>query len=159
MVLSNNIKVFELPFKIDTVSQLFQIEVRLPRLIPPLVVLSSKLPCASVWQALIQLEQLKSELQRQAERLQKELAAQQEKRASEREAMQTEFSAEREGARAKVPWPLRRPRLGRRARGDVRVVPGLQFSTELCILKSCKESHFAYNLEFMKCFYFPCVSP
>ncbi|KAF6073664.1 SHH signaling and ciliogenesis regulator SDCCAG8 [Phyllostomus discolor] len=52
--------------------------------------------------ALIQTEQLKSELQRQAERLGKELAAQQEKRASEREAMRTEFAAEREDTRAKM---------------------------------------------------------
>ncbi|XP_045715901.1 serologically defined colon cancer antigen 8 isoform X1 [Phyllostomus hastatus] len=52
--------------------------------------------------ALIQAEQLKSELQRQAERLGKELAAQQEKRASEREAMRTEFAAEREDTRAKM---------------------------------------------------------
>ncbi|KAM5301146.1 serologically defined colon cancer antigen 8 isoform 3-T4 [Glossophaga mutica] len=52
--------------------------------------------------ALIQTEQLKNELERQAERLGKELVAQQEKRASEKEAMKKEFAAEREDSRSKM---------------------------------------------------------
>ena len=85
----------------------------------PVIFLNSKLPSDSVWQALIQTEQLKNELERQAERLGKELAAQQEKRAFEKEAMKKEFTAEREDMRSKVLhsvcWLLR----GRRAWGNV----------------------------------------
>ncbi|XP_037678150.1 serologically defined colon cancer antigen 8 isoform X2 [Choloepus didactylus] len=52
--------------------------------------------------ALIQCEQLKNELERQAERLEKELASQQEKRAFEKEMMKKEITKEREGMEAKV---------------------------------------------------------
>ncbi|ELK34935.1 Serologically defined colon cancer antigen 8 like protein [Myotis davidii] len=47
-------------------------------------------------QALIQCEQLRGELERQAERLEKELAAQQEKRASDKELMKSELTKQRE---------------------------------------------------------------
>lgn len=53
-------------------------------------------------QALIQCEQLKSELERQTERLEKELASQQEKRASEKEMMKNEITKEREDIASKV---------------------------------------------------------
>lgn len=56
-----------------------------------------------VCQALIQCEQLKSELERQTERLEKELAAQQEKRALEKEMIKKEVAKEREDAESKVP--------------------------------------------------------
>ncbi|XP_077024590.1 serologically defined colon cancer antigen 8 isoform X2 [Tamandua tetradactyla] len=52
--------------------------------------------------ALIQCEQLKNELERQAERLEKELASQQEKRAFEKEMMKKETTKEREDMGAKV---------------------------------------------------------
>lgn len=52
--------------------------------------------------ALIQCEQLRSELERQAERLEKELASQQEKRASEKETMKKELTKEREVMRSKM---------------------------------------------------------
>lgn len=73
-----------------------------------------------LWQALIQCEQLKSELDRQTERLEKELAAQQEKRALEKEMIKKEVTKEREDAESKVlarhfPWSL----VGRNLRGRV----------------------------------------
>ncbi|XP_023604808.1 serologically defined colon cancer antigen 8-like, partial [Myotis lucifugus] len=46
--------------------------------------------------ALIQCQQLRSELERQAERLGKELAAQQEKRTADKELMKSELTKERE---------------------------------------------------------------
>ncbi|XP_016056883.1 PREDICTED: serologically defined colon cancer antigen 8 [Miniopterus natalensis] len=52
--------------------------------------------------ALIQCEQLRSELQRQAERLEKELASQQEKRASDREMMEKDLAREREDMGSKM---------------------------------------------------------
>ncbi|XP_059533326.1 serologically defined colon cancer antigen 8 isoform X2 [Myotis daubentonii] len=52
--------------------------------------------------ALIQCEQLRSELERQAERLGKELAAQQEKRASDKELMKSELTKEREDMGSKM---------------------------------------------------------
>nr|XP_048292389.1 serologically defined colon cancer antigen 8 isoform X2 [Myodes glareolus] len=52
--------------------------------------------------ALIQCEQLKSELERQTERLEKELAAQQEKRAFEKEMIRKEVAKEREDAESKI---------------------------------------------------------
>ncbi|XP_036133466.1 serologically defined colon cancer antigen 8 [Molossus molossus] len=52
--------------------------------------------------ALIQCEQLRSELERQAERLDKELAAQQERRALDREAMRRELSKEKEDLTSKM---------------------------------------------------------
>uniref|UniRef100_F6TJ94 SHH signaling and ciliosis regulator SDCCAG8 n=1 Tax=Equus caballus TaxID=9796 RepID=F6TJ94_HORSE len=52
--------------------------------------------------ALIQCEQLKSELERQTERLEKELASQQEKRASEKEMMKNEITKEREDIASKM---------------------------------------------------------
>ncbi|MEJ1270425.1 serologically defined colon cancer antigen 8 [Cricetulus griseus] len=52
--------------------------------------------------ALIQCEQLKSELDRQTERLEKELAAQQEKRALEKEMIKKEVTKEREDAESKM---------------------------------------------------------
>ncbi|KAM8812615.1 serologically defined colon cancer antigen 8 [Rhynchonycteris naso] len=52
--------------------------------------------------ALLQCEQLKSELERQAERLEKELASQQEKRASEREMLKREQTKEREAMGSKM---------------------------------------------------------
>lgn len=52
--------------------------------------------------ALIQCEQLKSELERQTERLEKELAAQQEKRALEKEMIKKEVTKEREDAESKI---------------------------------------------------------
>ncbi|CAO2638571.1 Serologically defined colon cancer antigen 8 homolog [Lemmus lemmus] len=52
--------------------------------------------------ALIQCEQLKSELERQTERLEKELAAQQEKRAFEKEMIKKEVAKEREDAESKI---------------------------------------------------------
>ncbi|ERE73284.1 putative serologically defined colon cancer antigen 8 like protein [Cricetulus griseus] len=55
-----------------------------------------------LWQALIQCEQLKSELDRQTERLEKELAAQQEKRALEKEMIKKEVTKEREDAESKM---------------------------------------------------------
>ncbi|KAK7815315.1 hypothetical protein U0070_019159 [Myodes glareolus] len=56
----------------------------------------------SKWDALIQCEQLKSELERQTERLEKELAAQQEKRAFEKEMIKKEVAKEREDAESKI---------------------------------------------------------
>ncbi|EDL13197.1 serologically defined colon cancer antigen 8, isoform CRA_c [Mus musculus] len=53
-------------------------------------------------QALIQCEQLKSELERQTERLEKELASQQEKRAVEKEMIKKEVAREREDAESKM---------------------------------------------------------
>ncbi|XP_029394305.1 serologically defined colon cancer antigen 8 isoform X1 [Mus pahari] len=52
--------------------------------------------------ALIQCEQLKSELERQTERLEKELASQQEKRAVEKEMIKKEVTREREDAESKM---------------------------------------------------------
>ncbi|XP_076404407.1 serologically defined colon cancer antigen 8 isoform X4 [Peromyscus maniculatus bairdii] len=52
--------------------------------------------------ALIQCEQLKSELERQTERLEKELASQQEKRALEKEMIKKEVAKEREDAESKM---------------------------------------------------------
>lgn len=52
--------------------------------------------------ALIQCEQLKSELERQTERLEKELASQQEKRAVEKEMIKKEVAREREDAESKM---------------------------------------------------------
>ncbi|XP_055464668.1 serologically defined colon cancer antigen 8 isoform X1 [Psammomys obesus] len=52
--------------------------------------------------ALIQCEQLKSELQRQTERLEKEFASQQEKRACEKELIKKEVTREREDAESKI---------------------------------------------------------
>ncbi|XP_036058029.1 serologically defined colon cancer antigen 8 isoform X2 [Onychomys torridus] len=52
--------------------------------------------------ALIQCEQLKSELERQTERLEKELASQQEKRALEKEMIKKEIAKEREDAESKM---------------------------------------------------------
>ncbi|XP_076770679.1 serologically defined colon cancer antigen 8 isoform X3 [Arvicanthis niloticus] len=52
--------------------------------------------------ALIQCEQLKSELERQTERLEKELASQQEKRALEKEMIKKEVTREREDAESKI---------------------------------------------------------
>ncbi|XP_004439647.1 PREDICTED: serologically defined colon cancer antigen 8 isoform X2 [Ceratotherium simum simum] len=52
--------------------------------------------------ALIQCEQLKSELERQTERLEKELASQQEKRAFEKEMMKKEITKEREDMESKM---------------------------------------------------------
>ncbi|XP_066092799.1 serologically defined colon cancer antigen 8 isoform X2 [Saccopteryx bilineata] len=52
--------------------------------------------------ALLQCEQLKSELERQAERLEKELASQQEKRALEREMLKREQTKEREAMGSKM---------------------------------------------------------
>ncbi|XP_049998905.1 serologically defined colon cancer antigen 8 isoform X2 [Alexandromys fortis] len=52
--------------------------------------------------ALIQCEQLKSELERQTERLEKELAAQLEKRAFEKEMIKKEVAKEREDAESKI---------------------------------------------------------
>ncbi|XP_008067188.1 serologically defined colon cancer antigen 8 [Carlito syrichta] len=52
--------------------------------------------------ALIQCEQLKNELERQAERLEKELASQQEKRAFEKEMMKKEVTKEREDMKSKM---------------------------------------------------------
>uniref|UniRef100_A0A9L0TS40 SHH signaling and ciliosis regulator SDCCAG8 n=1 Tax=Equus caballus TaxID=9796 RepID=A0A9L0TS40_HORSE len=57
--------------------------------------------------ALIQCEQLKSELERQTERLEKELASQQEKRASEKEMMKNEITKEREDIASKVCGEMR----------------------------------------------------
>ncbi|XP_048081108.1 serologically defined colon cancer antigen 8 isoform X5 [Ursus arctos] len=57
--------------------------------------------------ALIQCEQLKNELERQAERLEKELASQQEKRAFEKERMRTEVTKEREDMESKEIEKLR----------------------------------------------------
>ena len=64
----------------------------------------SKAPFHSVllWQALIQCEQLKNELERQTDRLEKELASQQEKRAFEKETMRKEITKEREDMGSKV---------------------------------------------------------
>ena len=56
----------------------------------------------SFWQALIQCEQLKNELERQADRLEKELASQQEKRAFEKEMLKKEITKEREDMGSKV---------------------------------------------------------
>ncbi|EDL94782.1 serologically defined colon cancer antigen 8, isoform CRA_a [Rattus norvegicus] len=53
-------------------------------------------------QALIQCEQLRSELERQTDRLEKELASQQEKRALEKEMIKKEVTREREEAEAKM---------------------------------------------------------
>ncbi|XP_069898018.1 serologically defined colon cancer antigen 8 isoform X1 [Dipodomys merriami] len=53
-------------------------------------------------QALIQCEQLKSELERQTERLERELASQQEKRAFEKEMMKKELRKEKEEAESKM---------------------------------------------------------
>uniref|UniRef100_Q5PQY1 SHH signaling and ciliogenesis regulator SDCCAG8 n=1 Tax=Rattus norvegicus TaxID=10116 RepID=Q5PQY1_RAT len=52
--------------------------------------------------ALIQCEQLRSELERQTDRLEKELASQQEKRALEKEMIKKEVTREREEAEAKM---------------------------------------------------------
>ncbi|XP_028013895.2 serologically defined colon cancer antigen 8 isoform X3 [Eptesicus fuscus] len=52
--------------------------------------------------ALIQCEQLRSELERQAERLEKELATQQEKRACDKEMMKKELTQEREDSGSKM---------------------------------------------------------
>uniref|UniRef100_G1PPI5 SHH signaling and ciliosis regulator SDCCAG8 n=1 Tax=Myotis lucifugus TaxID=59463 RepID=G1PPI5_MYOLU len=52
--------------------------------------------------ALIQCEQLRSELERQAERLGKELAAQQEKRTADKELMKSELTKEREDMGSKM---------------------------------------------------------
>ncbi|XP_028611130.1 serologically defined colon cancer antigen 8 [Grammomys surdaster] len=52
--------------------------------------------------ALIQCEQLKSELERQTERLEKELACQQEQRALEKEMIKKEVTREREDAKSKI---------------------------------------------------------
>lgn len=52
--------------------------------------------------ALIQCEQLKSELERQTERLEKELTSQQEQRALEKEMMKKEVTREREDAESKM---------------------------------------------------------
>ncbi|XP_027631015.1 serologically defined colon cancer antigen 8 isoform X1 [Tupaia chinensis] len=52
--------------------------------------------------ALIQCEQLKSELERQTERLERELASQQEKRASEKEMMKKETAKEKEEMGSKI---------------------------------------------------------
>ncbi|XP_041491344.1 serologically defined colon cancer antigen 8 isoform X1 [Microtus oregoni] len=52
--------------------------------------------------ALMQCEQLKSELERQTERLEKELAAQLEKRAFEKEMIKKEVAKERETAESKI---------------------------------------------------------
>ncbi|CAH6789561.1 Sdccag8 [Phodopus roborovskii] len=57
--------------------------------------------------ALIQCEQLRSELERQTERLEKELAAQQEKRALEKEMIKKEVTKEREDAESKEIEKLR----------------------------------------------------
>lgn len=54
------------------------------------------------WQALIQCEQLKNELQRQTDRLEKELASQQEKRALEKEMMKKEIMKERQDRESEV---------------------------------------------------------
>jgi serologically defined colon cancer antigen 8 len=54
------------------------------------------------WQAFIECEQLKNELERQTERLEKELASQQEKRAFEKEMRKREINKEREDAESKV---------------------------------------------------------
>ncbi|ELW49512.1 Serologically defined colon cancer antigen 8, partial [Tupaia chinensis] len=53
-------------------------------------------------EALIQCEQLKSELERQTERLERELASQQEKRASEKEMMKKETAKEKEEMGSKI---------------------------------------------------------
>ncbi|XP_052056099.1 serologically defined colon cancer antigen 8 isoform X2 [Apodemus sylvaticus] len=52
--------------------------------------------------ALIQCEQLRSELERQTERLEKELASQQERRALEKEMIKKEVTREREDAESKM---------------------------------------------------------
>ncbi|XP_036309423.1 serologically defined colon cancer antigen 8 isoform X2 [Pipistrellus kuhlii] len=52
--------------------------------------------------ALIQCEQLRSELERQAERLERELATQQEKRACDKEMMKKELTQEREDSGSKM---------------------------------------------------------
>uniref|UniRef100_A0A2K5J7P7 Serologically defined colon cancer antigen 8 n=1 Tax=Colobus angolensis palliatus TaxID=336983 RepID=A0A2K5J7P7_COLAP len=52
--------------------------------------------------ALIQCDQLRKELERQAERLEKELASQQEKRAIEKDMMKKEITKERESMGSKV---------------------------------------------------------
>lgn len=52
--------------------------------------------------ALIQCEQLRSELEQQAERLEKELASQQEKRACDKELMKKELTQEREDSGSKM---------------------------------------------------------
>ncbi|KAL6093884.1 hypothetical protein STEG23_005736 [Scotinomys teguina] len=52
--------------------------------------------------ALIQCEQLKSELERQTERLERELASQQEKRALEKDMIKKEVAKEREDAESKM---------------------------------------------------------
>ncbi|XP_041491345.1 serologically defined colon cancer antigen 8 isoform X2 [Microtus oregoni] len=57
--------------------------------------------------ALMQCEQLKSELERQTERLEKELAAQLEKRAFEKEMIKKEVAKERETAESKVCGEMR----------------------------------------------------
>lgn len=54
------------------------------------------------WQALIQCEQLKNELERQTDRLEKELASQQEKRAFEKEMLKRVITKEREDMDSKV---------------------------------------------------------
>ncbi|XP_032098291.1 serologically defined colon cancer antigen 8 isoform X3 [Sapajus apella] len=53
-------------------------------------------------QALIQCDQLRNELERQAERLEKELASQQEKRAIEKDMMKKEITKEREDMGSKM---------------------------------------------------------
>ncbi|XP_054104354.2 serologically defined colon cancer antigen 8 isoform X11 [Callithrix jacchus] len=53
-------------------------------------------------QALIQCDQLRNELERQAERLEKELASQQEKRAVEKDMMKKEITKEREDMGSKM---------------------------------------------------------
>ncbi|XP_019602382.2 serologically defined colon cancer antigen 8 isoform X2 [Rhinolophus sinicus] len=58
--------------------------------------------CFEKTKALIQCEQLKSELEGQADRLQKELSSQQEKRAFEKEMMKKETAKEREDMRSKM---------------------------------------------------------